>query len=145
MPEKRLTLTLPFNPLRLLGLPANMKVEIVRVIGTCMLPSIRSGDLLFVRRQKPKHNDVVVASVDGKQMVKRYLIIDGKPRLRPDNAAHAEPTWKHEMKVLRVAVASFRRIFTDEELAAVRNKALRLKAKRASRRVSRLSQRLPQR
>lgn len=75
-----------------------------------MEPEIQHGDLLFMRKCWPKHRDIVLARVDGKEMVKRYLVVDGKPRLRPDNPAHAEPTWKHEMKVLYVVVGAMRRI-----------------------------------
>ncbi len=43
-------------------------------------------------------------------MIKRYLVVDGKPMLRPDNPAYPDPVWQHEMKVLGVVIGTYQLI-----------------------------------
>jgi len=104
------TIRLPFDPDWALNMPKSAKFQLWIVNGHCMEPTLIHGSLIFVRKLKPNHGGVVLASVDGRRMIKRYLIIDGKPVLRPDDPAHPDPVWQHEMKVLGVVVGSFSRL-----------------------------------
>ncbi len=92
------TITLPFDPYWALNMPRGAKFELWILDGHCMEPTLMHGSLIFVRKLKPKHGDIVRAAVDGKHLIKRYLIIDGKPVLRRDNPAHPDPVWQHEME-----------------------------------------------
>jgi DNA polymerase V len=64
---------------------------LARVEGNSMKGAgIFSGDLLIVDRSlKPTPGKVVVASLNGELVVKRYALRDGKPFLLSENASYA--------------------------------------------------------
>jgi DNA polymerase V len=62
---------------------------IVSVEGDSMSLEFHSGDTLIVDRSlEPKHNDVVIACVDGEVTVKRLVIEGGKRFLVPESPDH---------------------------------------------------------
>lgn len=99
---------LPFDPYWAFNMRRSARFQLWVLTGHCMEPTLPHGSLIFVRRLKPKHGSIVHATVDGKHMIKRYLIEAGKPVLRADNPKYPMPTWEHEMKVLGVVLGSWR-------------------------------------
>ncbi len=58
------------------------------VAGASMEGKIEDGDIIFVdASEKPKHNDVVIADIDGNILVKRYVVKDNEIVLQSDNPA----------------------------------------------------------
>ncbi len=52
-------------------------IRIRRIAGTSMLPAIRPGQLVAAVRKKPQVGDVVLATVDGRDVVKRVGQLSG--------------------------------------------------------------------
>ena len=68
---------------------------------------IFSGDLLIVDRSlKPTAGKVVVASLNGELVVKRYGLVDGKPFLLAENSSYAPIALSedHELVICGVVV-----------------------------------------
>jgi DNA polymerase V len=61
----------------------------VRVNGQSMVDAgIDTGDLLIVDKEKePKHNQIVLAVINGDYTVKRLLLEEGTVYLKPENAS----------------------------------------------------------
>ena len=58
----------------------------LRISGHSMEPTLADGDIVLVKSiEEPKDGQIVVVNVDGKSMVKRYQIKDGRAMLTPDN------------------------------------------------------------
>lgn len=62
-----------------------------RIVGNSMHPTLKQGDIVFVRKIHHMHvqsNDVVIAIINGKEVIKRVgLIKNGKIFLIGDNKA----------------------------------------------------------
>jgi SOS-response transcriptional repressor LexA len=114
------TIRLPFDPRWAFNLPKSARFQIWVLDGKCMEPTLMHGDLIFVRKLTPRHGNIVAAFVDGQKMIKRYLVIDRKPLLRPDNPAHPDPTWEREMKVLGVVIGSCRSLRSCQRITGKR-------------------------
>ena len=59
-----------------------------RVVGESMLPTLKQGDVVIGQRGKtPQIGDIVIAWVNGKEVIKRIIsVTDGGYDLRGDNA-----------------------------------------------------------
>ena len=58
----------------------------LRISGHSMEPTLADGDIVLVKSiEEPKDGQIVVVNVDGKSMLKRYKIKDGRAMLTPDN------------------------------------------------------------
>ena len=63
---------------------------IVCVEGDSMSGEIHSGDRLIIDRSlEAKHNDVVLASIDGEVTVKRLVLQEGRLLLVPENPSYS--------------------------------------------------------
>lgn len=62
-----------------------------RVVGQSMWPTLKEGDLLITSTwKKPRLGSIVTARVDGKELVKRIVDINGgKCKLQGDNYYHS--------------------------------------------------------
>jgi repressor LexA len=88
------------------------------VEGNCMESAgINNGDVVFVDPREARHRDVVVALVDGRSMLKRYLVENGVVCLRPDDRSSADIIPQQELVIYGVVVGlmrHFRSIPTSE-------------------------------
>jgi DNA polymerase V len=85
----------------------------VRVEGDSMAGEIHSGDVLVVDRSlEPRHEDVVIACVDGEATVKRLLIEGGRYFLAADNPEYPrlEIEGERELVVWGVVTYAIRRL-----------------------------------
>ncbi len=60
-----------------------------RVVGGSMLPTLNQGDIVVYWRRKPRMGELVVAQVDGRDVVKRVVLVhpDSSVDLAGDNTA----------------------------------------------------------
>ncbi len=83
------------------------------VKGDSMLgASIESGDKVVVdRAQHPKHNDIVIAVVDGEYTIKRLFLNQGRVELRPENPSYQPIVFNdgEELQIWGVVVGLVRR------------------------------------
>ncbi len=83
------------------------------VKGDSMLgASIESGDKVVVdRAQHPKHNDIVIAVVDGEYTIKRLFKNQGRVELHPENPSYQPIVFNdgEELQVWGVVVGLVRR------------------------------------
>ncbi len=74
--------------------------------------SIESGDKVVVdRAQHPKHNDIVIAVVDGEYTIKRLFKNQGRVELHPENPSYQPIVFNdgEELQVWGVVVGLVRR------------------------------------
>ena len=83
------------------------------VKGSSMIgASIEEGDKVVVDRSlRPRHNDIVVAVVDGEYTIKRLYKHRGRVELRPENPAYQPMVFEEgsELEVWGVVVGVVRR------------------------------------
>jgi DNA polymerase V len=86
---------------------------VLGVRGTSMIEAgIHEGDLLVINRAlKPKHNNIVVASMDGEYTVKYLHLLKGRVRLKPANPTFPDivPREDQSLEIWGVVTASIKR------------------------------------
>lgn len=94
-----------------IGIPTNAETFALRVEGHSMIGAgINDGDTIILERREPAEGDIVAALVDNQVTLKRYVLKDGKPILRPENPAFADIIPLERLEVQGVAVGLIRRL-----------------------------------
>ncbi|MBI5412914.1 repressor LexA [Candidatus Peregrinibacteria bacterium] len=82
----------------------------LKVMGESMTDAgILEGDFVVADSvRKPRASDIVVALVDGGSTVKRYMLKDGKPYLKPENPKYGNIYPESELQIQGVVVGLIR-------------------------------------
>ena len=70
---------------------------------------ISDGDLAVLEMKEPRPGDIVAALIDGETTLKRYLVQDGRPYLKAENALYPDLLPTEELVIQGVMVALIRR------------------------------------
>lgn len=83
---------------------------VLRVRGDSMVDAgVFEGDFVVCAvKLAPKKDDIVVALVDGGSTVKRYMLKDGKPYLKPENSKYSAIYPESELQIQGVVVGLIR-------------------------------------
>lgn len=93
----------------LLDLPDDLELIGYEVRGNCMQAAgIIDRDLIFTEVREPVSGDIVVAVVDGRPMLKRYLVENGIAFVRPDDGSCPDIVPQKELIIWGVVVAMMR-------------------------------------
>ena len=97
--------TLDLNEFLITNPPATY---LIRVVGDSMIgAAIAERDILVVDASlTPKHNDIVVASVDGEFTVKRFWKDKGKIWLKPENSNYSPIALNPDDELIIVGVVT---------------------------------------
>ena len=72
---------------------------------------IQEGDVVVLEYREPLDGDVVAALIDGETTLKRFVLREGKPYLKAENAAYPDLLPATELIVQGVVVALTRKVF----------------------------------
>lgn len=93
-----------------LGFKVSPKSYALIVNGDCMTGAgINNGDILIFDPRPHKSGDVVAAVVNGQEMLKRYVVENGKHWLRPENPKYPDIETTENVEVRGVAVGLIRK------------------------------------
>lgn len=103
-PEGRLSITAAS-----LGLRSGVQSFALRVRGDSMIDAhIVDGDTAILEAREPRHGDIVAALIDGETTLKRYLVQNGAPFLRAENARYPDLIPARELVVQGVLIGLLR-------------------------------------
>jgi repressor LexA len=103
-PEGRLSITAAS-----LGLRPGVQSFALRVRGDSMIDAhIVDGDTAILEAREPRHGDIVAALIDGETTLKRYLVQNGTPFLRAENARYPDLIPARELVVQGVLIGLLR-------------------------------------
>jgi repressor LexA len=92
------------------GISKGQKVFALQVRGESMIDAhIDDGDLAVLEVREPRAGDIVAALIDGETTLKRYLVENGVPYLKAENAAYSNLIPTQELTIQGVLVALIRR------------------------------------
>lgn len=92
-----------------LGIPRHARTFALKVRGDSMINAhICSGDTVVLEFREPREGDIVAALIDGETTLKRYLIAEGKPFLRAENADFPDLIPAQELIIQGVLIALLR-------------------------------------
>ena len=92
-----------------LGIPRRAKTFALLVRGESMIDAhICNGDTVILEFKEPRKGDIVAALIDGETTLKRYLIKNGKPFLRAENADFPDLIPARELVIQGAMVALLR-------------------------------------
>jgi repressor LexA len=93
-----------------LGLVHSARTFALKVRGDSMIEAhICDGDVVVLEFREPRSGDIVAALIDGETTLKRYLVKNGKPFLRAENAGYPDLIPARELVVQGVLVALLRK------------------------------------
>ena len=72
---------------------------------------IQEGDVVVLEYREPRDGDVVAALIDGETTLKRFVLKEGQPYLKAENAAYPDLLPATELIVQGVVVALTRKVF----------------------------------
>ncbi len=72
---------------------------------------IQEGDVVVLEYREPLDGDVVAALIDGETTLKRFVLREGQPYLKAENAAYPDLLPATELIVQGVVVALTRKVF----------------------------------
>lgn len=83
---------------------------ILKVTGDSMINAgIFDGDFVIASSKlNPKQHDIVIGLVDGGSTVKRYMLENGKPYLKPENERYSNIYPESDLQIQGVVVGLFR-------------------------------------
>lgn len=74
-----------------LGLSRTAKTFALEARGDSMIDAgILDRDVVILEMREPRHRDIVAALIDGETTLKRYLLENGRPFLRAENARYPD-------------------------------------------------------
>jgi len=92
-----------------LGVPRSARTFALRVRGDSMVDAhICDGDTVIMEFREPRGGDIVAALIDGETTLKRYLVKNGKPFLKAENAAYPDLVPAHELVIQGVMIMLLR-------------------------------------
>lgn len=92
-----------------LGIPRNAKTFALKVRGDSMIDAhILSGDFVILEVREPRPRDIVAALIDGETTLKRYLIKNGQPYLKAENADYPDLIPAQELVIQGVMITLIR-------------------------------------
>lgn len=96
--------------LRLFGQGSPAGVFALRVRGDSMINAqIADGDLVIVQKRQPREGDIVAALIDGEVTLKRYVIVDRRPRLVAENPRYRDLIPAADLQIQGVMIGLIRR------------------------------------
>ena len=95
--------------IKTLGVGRNARTFALVVRGDSMIDAhIVSGDSVVLEIREPRPRDIVAALIDGETMLKRYIVRNGVPYLKAENAAYPDLIPVQELVIQGVMVALIR-------------------------------------
>ncbi len=92
-----------------LGVRPGVRSFALRVRGDSMIDAhIIDGDTAILEGREPRNGDIVAALIDGETTLKRYLVRQGKPLLRAENARYPDLIPAQELIVQGVLIGLLR-------------------------------------
>jgi len=92
-----------------LGVRPGVSSFALRVRGDSMIDAhIVDGDTAILEGRDPRHGDIVASLIDGETTLKRYLVRDGMPFLRAENARYPDLIPARELVVQGVLIGLLR-------------------------------------
>jgi repressor LexA len=92
-----------------LGVRPGVRSFALRVRGDSMIDAhIVDGDTAILEAREPRHGDIVAALIDGETTLKRYLVQQGTPLLRAENARYPDLIPARELVVQGVLIGLLR-------------------------------------
>ncbi len=92
-----------------LGVRPGVRGFALRVRGDSMIDAhIVDGDTAILEAREPRHGDIVAALIDGETTLKRYLVQQGSPFLRAENARYPDLIPARELVVQGVLIGLVR-------------------------------------
>jgi repressor LexA len=92
-----------------LGIRAGVRSFALRVRGESMIDAhIVDGDTAILEAREPRHGDIVAALIDGETTLKRFLVQQGAPFLRAENAGYPDLIPARELVVQGVLIGLLR-------------------------------------
>ncbi|MBV9488680.1 MAG: transcriptional repressor LexA [Verrucomicrobia bacterium] len=96
--------------LRLFGQNRPGELFALCVRGESMINAqIADGDLVIVQRKPAREGDIVAALIDGEVTLKRYVVIDRRPRLKAENPDYPDLIPAADLQIQGVMVGLIRR------------------------------------
>ena len=93
-----------------LGVGRNERTFALIVRGDSMIDAhIMSGDTVILQIREPRAKDIVAALIDGETTLKRYVIRDGLPYLKAENANYPDLIPVQELVIQGVMIALIRK------------------------------------
>lgn len=80
------------------------KMHIRRVVGKSMAPTLKEGQIVVARHKKHTIGDVVIASVEGREVLKRVITTEPQISLEGDNINSAKYDDVNESDILGVVI-----------------------------------------
>lgn len=106
-PESEGTISLDASAL---GISRSAKTFALRVRGQSMIDAhICNGDTVILEVREPRKGDIVAALIDGETTLKRYVVENGKPFLRAENADFPDLIPARELVIQGVLVGLLRK------------------------------------
>ncbi len=95
--------------LRLFGQNRTTDVFALRVRGDSMINAqIADGDLVLLQKRPARAGDIVAALIDGEVTLKRYVVVDRRPRLKAENPTYPDLTPVNDLEVQGVMIGLIR-------------------------------------
>ncbi len=95
--------------IKTLGVGRNARTFALVVRGDSMIDAhIVSGDSVVLEIREPRPRDIVAALIDGETTLKRYIVRNGVPYLKAENAAYPDLIPVQELVIQGVMVALIR-------------------------------------
>lgn len=92
-----------------LGVPRSARTFALKVRGESMIDAhICSGDFVILEVREPRPKDIVAALIDGETTLKRYVVRNGMPYLKAENALFPDLIPVQELVIQGVMVALIR-------------------------------------
>lgn len=92
-----------------LGVPRSARTFALKVRGESMIDAhICNGDFVILEVREPRPKDIVAALIDGETTLKRYVVRNGMPYLKAENALFPDLIPVQELVIQGVMVALIR-------------------------------------
>ena len=92
-----------------LGVRPGVRTFALKVRGDSMIDAhIVEGDTAILEVREPRHGEIVAALIDGETTLKRFLVRQGKPFLRAENAAYPDLIPARELVIQGVLIGLLR-------------------------------------
>jgi repressor LexA len=93
-----------------LGIPKSTRTFALKVRGFSMIDAhIMPGDFVVLEFKEPRNGDIVAALIDGETTLKRYVVKNGVPSLKAENADYPDLIPARELVIQGVMLALLRR------------------------------------
>lgn len=94
-----------------LGIPRHAKTFALKVRGDSMTGAhICDGDFVILEIREPRPRDIVAALIDGETTLKRYLVKNGQPYLKAENADYPDLIPARELVIQGVMITLIRHV-----------------------------------